>query len=81
MANIPIEQPPVGTDDMLTEYLTRMFINTDIALRKDNYFVPQYVMPDKLQVGRTYFFGDAILPDIDQEGLWVYKSTGWSYLG
>lgn len=82
MPSIAIEQPPLDTDTNLTEYLSRMFIQTNIALGQNNWLVPIYVQPYKPQVGQLYYFGDAIAldPDITAEGLYIYKSTGWAFI-
>ncbi len=81
MASISSEQPPIDTEDNLREYLSRMFTGVNNALSQDNFNNPLYVMPTKFQVGRQYYFGAPVLPDITDEGLWIYKSTGWAYLG
>ena len=77
---IPIEQPPEGTDADMADYIVRQLVTINTALQR-NRFNPQYVLPNKLFVGLVVYFGDAILPDITQEGLWLYKSTGWELLG
>ena len=81
MSSISIEHPPEGTDLLLSEYLNRMLVNINNALGQTSFNNPLYTVPDKLQVGRVYYFGAAVLPNISAEGLYVYKSTGWVQLG
>lgn len=38
-------------------------------------------IPAKPKIGKIYYFGNAILPNITVEGFWGYKSTGWVLLG
>ncbi len=81
MPSISSEQPPEGTEIRLTEYLSRMFVQMNIALDQTKDFDVLYVVPDKLRIGKLYYFGAAVLPDISGEGIWIYKSTGWVLLG
>ena len=82
MASILVEQPPLNTDEQLAEYLSRVFNSVNTATQNSSKIDIIYVQPDKPQVGRLYYFGDAIAgdPDITQEGLYIYKSTGWTFI-
>jgi len=80
MPSISGEQPPEGTEVRLKEYLSRMFIQMNMALDQTKDFDVLYVIPDKLKVGKLYYFGAGIVGDpiINQEGLYLYKSDGWA---
>ena len=77
---IPTEQPPASTDLSLRAYLTRMFHAISNELLKSRY-EPRKDMPDKVRVGDIYYFSNAIpTTSITAEGLWIYKSTGWTQI-
>ena len=72
------EQPPIGTEGKLAEYLSRMFKDAKIADSQSDQLRVRYILPDKPQIGKIYYFGAAIgTTAITAEGYWGYKSTGW----
>lgn len=81
MPSISNEQPPQDTEPKLTEFLSRMFTQVSIAFKQVNFFIPNFVLPNKLQVGTVHYFGQAIPPDIVYAGFWGYTDSGWVYLG
>jgi len=78
-----MEQPPLSTAPELSEYLNRAFILTDVAVRQNHKNIIRYNLPDKPIVGALYYFGAMMPldPDVTEEGLYVYKSTGYTLLG
>jgi len=77
---IPIEQAPYATDQALAEWLERQLVTINNALGVTGNYKPTYVLPSKPQPGHVYYFAAAVLPDILNEGLYVYLSTGWKEL-
>ncbi len=77
------EQPPYGTDEKLVEYLARQFRAAKREDENSKQHTVRTIRPNKLTVGRTYYFGGAIAadPDITGEGLYIYTSTGFVFLG
>lgn len=76
------EQAPEGTPERLSEYLFRQF---SLAKREDeasDQIVRRTVIPNKLSVGKLYYFTQAVSGDpiIVGEGLYVYTSTGFKAL-
>jgi hypothetical protein len=76
-----MENVPQGIPDVVREYLYRQlayleskFLTKDLLPRLD-------VLPNKPVVGQLYYFNRVIAPSITVEGVWVYKSTGWAFLG
>ena len=81
MPSIGTETPPSELDPSFKDYLVRMRVAINIALNSPDYFSPRTTMPRKFKVGSIYYFGAAIpLTDIISEGLWIYKSTGWTLI-
>lgn len=81
MSNISIEQPPSDSSSTLKDYLVRMFVSINHALKDSSYYPPRNTMPAKFRVGDVFYFSNAIpTTDILGEGLWVYKSTGWTQI-
>lgn len=82
MASISIEQPPSTIEPELQHYLERALTEIDIALKQAQSHTVIYVPPAKPRVGRTYYFGAAVPahPVITAEGLYIYKSTGWTLI-
>ena len=73
-----MEQPPA---EYSKSYFTRILQKFDLALQ-DTFVMPRLTaVPTKPIIGKQYYFNNVILPNITAEGVWVYKSTGWSYLG
>lgn len=77
------EQPPESTDTELSEYLSRMFRNAKIEDANKDQPIRYSSIPEKLGIGKRYYFLNAIPADpvITTEGLYLYKSTGWVFLG
>jgi len=76
------EQPPQSTDNSLAAYLVRMFNGVDNAVLNNNKMAVKKLLPPKPVVGTLYYFSQSIPPTItDGEGLYIYKSTGYVFLG
>lgn len=75
-----MEQVPTGIPDKVREYIFRQLARIEQLAQTAK---PQVLtsLPAKPRVSQLYYFSNTILPDITSEGMWVYKSTGWSYLG
>ena len=75
-----MEQVPDGVPTNVKEYLFRQLSKLEAAIVSNK---PQILtsLPAKPKIGQLYYFSNIILPTITAEGMWVYKSTGWSYLG
>lgn len=79
---LQIEQPPIEVEADTSAYLNRMFVRVDNLFRIVNVFSPRKIYPEKPRIGGVYYFEAAIpATDITDEGLWLYKSTGWIQLG
>jgi len=79
--NISNEQPPVSTDDDLKEWLARRMVELNIAFGQIEDYDVLYQIPEKNFVGMVKYFGAAIpTTAITAEGLWCYKSTGWTQI-
>ncbi|RLD78817.1 MAG: hypothetical protein DRJ15_10745 [Bacteroidetes bacterium] len=67
----------------LTEFLQQFVINANFAVGQNDQCRKYGTIPQKLSVGRLYYFTQAITDDlvITQEGLYIYKSTGFVFLG
>jgi hypothetical protein len=75
-----METVPKSVTSDLASYLQRQFNKLEIDLQ--NISIPKLnTLPAKPVIGKQYYFNVAIAPTITTEGMWVYKSTGWSYLG
>ena len=82
MPSIPIEQPRVDSPVDLVGYLNRQAAAINLALMDVQYFVPKAILPERVRVGEAHYFVAAIpTTTITEEGLWIYKSSGWSKLG
>ena len=79
---ISLEEPPIATEQELRAYLMRMRQDIAVALQQSQQLPVVYVEPSKPQQGKLYYFGSEIQshPVITQEGLYVYKSTGWEFV-
>lgn len=79
---ISLEEPPINTELELRAYLMRMRQDIAVALQQAQQLPITYVEPAKPQVGKIYYFGSALQshPVIAQEGLYIYKSTGWEFV-
>lgn len=77
-----MEQVPKTTNTELSEYLTRQFTNVDFRLNNLGALPISKILPTKPVVGKLYYFSAAIPSStITAEGVWVYKSSGWAFLG
>lgn len=79
-SGIPIEQPPLDTEQPMSEYLARQFININNALGSTNEHVSYYNMPPKPREGVIYYFGAPVPPDIIREGFWCIIDGVWKPL-
>lgn len=80
MPSIPQELPNTG-DVELTGFLNRLIQNVNLAFLDVQYFEPKYILPTRVRVGEVHYFGAAIpTTAITGEGLWAYKSTGWTQI-
>lgn len=75
-----MERVPEGIPEKVREYVYRQLSKLELAVQSAK---PQVLtsMPSKPSIGQLYYFKNTVLPTITAEGMWVYKSTGWSYLG
>jgi hypothetical protein len=78
------ESPPASFATDQQDFLTRRFIDVGTALGQSNHFTPRKEMPYKPQIGHVYYFNDPTGAGYDAvitaEGLWVYKSTGYTFI-
>ncbi len=76
------EQPPFETEAMLREYLSRQFRAAKLEDDNKDQVSRYTAIPTKVSIGKAYYFTQAVGgdPDITQEGLYVYKSTGWAFI-
>ena len=67
----------------LTNFLQQFVINANFAVNNSDQLIKYGTIPLKLSVGRLYYFTQAITDDlvITQEGLYLYKTTGFVFLG
>jgi len=81
MPSIPVEQPRVKFPNDLTGYLNRQTDSINRAFSEVNYFVPKTILPARVRIGEVHYFSAAIpTTAITGEGLWIYKSTGWTLI-
>lgn len=79
--SISQEQPPQSVEIALREWLSRRFIEVGMALSSGEDYEVHYTIPTKTVVGMTRYFGAAIpTTPITAEGLWIFKSTGWTQI-
>jgi hypothetical protein len=76
-----MEQPPSSLDAATRAYLLREINRLESLISRALVLPPNTAMPIKPLVGKLYYFPNTIAPTITTAGVWVYKSTGWSYLG
>lgn len=74
-----MEQPPKNTDPRLAEYLTRQL--EQLTLRDVSILQVRNVLPQRPVVGKLYYFLVTAGPPITAEGLWLYKTTGYTFIG
>ena len=75
-----VELPPESFDTEQRDYLRRMFREVLLTTQQSNYFPITNYVPDKVKVGKVYYFSRSI-GAITSEGFWGYISTGWVKLG
>ena len=57
------------------------FVDVGIAIGKSEDFEVNTKLPTRVKIGMTRYFGAAIpTTPITAEGLWIYKSTGWTQI-
>jgi len=74
---IQIESPPSSTDNVLATYLLRIFRAINISLSNNSKIAVSGSLPPKPVVGKLYYFKLGVIAD---EGVYVYKSTGWEFI-
>lgn len=79
------EQPPLSTDEELSEYLNRRFIDIGSQFADSPKFPERKEMPYKPQIGDVHYFGNPSTHNysvqITAEGFWGYTRLGWVLLG
>lgn len=75
-------QPPEQIDEVLAEFLVRMFQDAKRSDEISDQFPRLTVLPSKPIIGKLYYFDQAIpASGIDFEGFYIYKTDGdWHYL-
>lgn len=76
-----MEQVPEGLPSNVREYLFRQLNRLELLTQNSAQLPVLTALPAKPSVGKLYYFGNTIAPTITSVGVWVYKTTGWSYLG
>ena len=76
-----IKQPPNSFDIVSRKYLSYVinYIN-EFFTAKDK-LTPNYIVPEKPEKGKIYYFPAIINPTITTAGFWGYKESGWVLLG
>ena len=77
---VALETPPLSADPELAQYLMRQLLEICTAMEGLRQFEPRNVVPEKPAVGLVGYFIAGAHPNITQEGLWVYKSSGWTQI-
>ena len=83
MSLINEEQPPLGTDEKLSEYLVRMFRDAATSDDISDQFGVLSALPDKPITGKLYYFVQIPNTTIYREGFYWYDATEeiWRYAG
>lgn len=77
-----MEQPPSDTPENLKRYLSTILQRLDDGITNAMQMPLLTAIPAKPIIGKQYYFKNAIAATaITSEGVWIYKSTGWSLLG
>lgn len=76
-----MENPPSNIDLSLRAYLIRLITQIEEAITNKSTIPPTYSLPTKPLEGKLYYFPNTIAPTITTAGVWVYKSSGWAFLG
>lgn len=80
MSLLTDERVPEGTEPKLAEYLNRMFRDARLSDLQSDQFLIRTQIPDKISVGKLYYFMPIAGTVIDQEGWYHYSSHGdWHY--
>lgn len=77
MPLLPQEQPPVEQPARLREWLSRMMLLINGALRDKDNLEPTGKMPTVAYNGMVKYFSVAIPPDISYPGPWMYIEGEW----
>lgn len=76
-----MEQVPSGIPEQVRAYLFRQLNRLEKLFLEKDLIGGLTALPTKPVIGKLYYFKNTIGATITAEGVWVYKSTGWSYLG
>ena len=76
-----MERPPSDIDSNIRSYLTRLVSQIDELFANKSTLIPNTVLPTKPIEGKLYYFPNTVAPTITTAGVWVYKSSGWAFLG
>jgi len=68
---------PLGLDDDLSEYLVTLDNRIADSFLRVQTFSPVRKLPARPSPGDLRYFQEPVMPTINQEGLWFYKTTGW----
>jgi hypothetical protein len=79
MKLINVEVLPNDVEDY-NDFIVRLQEKINSSLLVSQYFEPRSILPRKARIGQVMYFSKEILPEITGEGLWVYKSTGWTLI-
>jgi len=74
-----METVPEELSPNLRAYFTRMYAKID-DMEADETPEMRKSIPSRPTIGKIYYFKNTVLPTITLEGLWVYKSTGWTFI-
>lgn len=76
-----MEQVPSGVPEQVRSYLFRQLSKLESMFLEKDVLPALTALPAKPKVGKLYYFSNTIGATITTVGVWVYKPTGWSYLG
>lgn len=74
---IPREVIPAEFTGDGAAFIDRLIINIDNELEKRSILPKFKVLPKRPVQAKQYYFIHAILPDITEEGIWIYKGGIW----
>jgi hypothetical protein len=79
---INIASPPDDSEG-LVEYLEDTFTDIESSFEEtaDGVHEVLYLPPVKPKIGQVVYAADEFLDPLSLEGLYVYKSTGWVFIG
>lgn len=75
-----MEQPPFDVAANLKEYLVRQIARLEDLISNTAKLPILMNLPIRPQIGRIYYFGRIIAPNITAIGFWGYTPTGWRRL-